>query len=324
MTLSKIAKEANVSVSTVSKVFSGSKEISEQTREKVIKIAKDNGCYTKYCKEKYPKKVIAVICSELKSAYYSAYITHLEQIISNANATLVVSFDNFDSKKQAELIDYYASYGHADGILVLELSCKAKIKTETPIVAIGDSATKGRDCAYTDLESAIQDAITYFKECGHSKIAFIGESLTKSKQELYVKAMNSHGLFVNSDAVVVSKSRFEDAGYEGMEQLFKQKVRPTAILAAYDNMALGAMQCIRDHGYCVPEDFSIIGMDDISVISYLDVPLTSIRTNMKEACTLAFELLLKKMNSKYYLPRQQMIVQSELIKRKSVRDIKTH
>ena len=82
MTLAKIAKMANVAVSTVSKAFSDSPEISSETKELIINIAKETGCYEKYYKPKYNKKLIAVICPEMLGNQYAQMATFLEQKIT--------------------------------------------------------------------------------------------------------------------------------------------------------------------------------------------------------------------------------------------------
>ena len=79
MTLSKIAALAHVSVPTVSKAFSMSSEVNEQTREIIFDIAKKHGCFRKYYNAKYPKHVIAVICPEFKSRYYSRVLSLLQE-----------------------------------------------------------------------------------------------------------------------------------------------------------------------------------------------------------------------------------------------------
>ena len=83
MTLEKLAKICGVSIGTVSKAFSGSKEISLKTKEKIFETAKKHGCYEKYAKIKFSKKVVAVIVPEFKSAYYVDIAVYLEEELKN-------------------------------------------------------------------------------------------------------------------------------------------------------------------------------------------------------------------------------------------------
>ena len=102
MNLSKLAKICGVSVSTVSKVFSESSEISEETKQRVIAAAKEHGCFEKYFKPKYKKRLIAIICPEVLGIHYSEMITYMEEIISAAGDTMIVSVGNFSKEKQDE------------------------------------------------------------------------------------------------------------------------------------------------------------------------------------------------------------------------------
>ena len=81
MNLSMIANLAGVSVSTASKAFAGSREISEETRERIFQIARENGCFDKYIKNKYEKKVIAVIYPELRGGFYTDVLSILDELI---------------------------------------------------------------------------------------------------------------------------------------------------------------------------------------------------------------------------------------------------
>lgn len=98
MNLETLAKLAEVSVGTVSKAFSGSKEISEDTKERIFALAKEHGCFDKYNKNRFDKKVIAVICPELNSEYYSATVTLLNREITLRGGIMSVSTTDFSGR----------------------------------------------------------------------------------------------------------------------------------------------------------------------------------------------------------------------------------
>ena len=110
MTMKELAKLANVSVSAVSKAFSEADDISAETKEHIFSLAKEYGCYGRFYKGKYHKKVIAIICPELLNGIYTCVVNCLRELIEAADGMCVVSADNFSASKQAELIDYYISY----------------------------------------------------------------------------------------------------------------------------------------------------------------------------------------------------------------------
>ncbi len=322
ITMQKIAELSGVSLATVSKAFSGSEEISEETRNKIFSIAKKYNCFEKYNKRKTLKKVVAIICPELSSDYYSNTVSYLEKQLNKINVLSVISVSNFKPEKEQELIGYYLSDKSVDGIIVLEAFSKIKYNNDTPIVVINSiNDLKDVDCINTDFQSAIDDAIYLLKRNGHEKIAFVGESLTQDKYEFFVNSMRKHNLRVIPEFRIISQNRFESAGFEAMETLYKMKERPTAIFAAYDYIALGIIQSIRAHGENVPDDYSVIGIDDISFASQYDISLTSIKSNIDEICDTAIELIMKKINNKFYRLRQNISFRGELKIRNSVKSI---
>ena len=322
MNIQKLAKLAGVSAGTVSKALSGSSEIPDKTRNHVFEVAKQYGCFEKYNKLKYSKKVVAVICPEVKSEYYCTMVSYIEKELAKQGVMMVLSISEFLPEKEEELISYHLSLKNADGIIVIESVSDVKYNKDIPIVVINSiKETHDVDCINTDFYSAINDAVALLKSNGHTRIAYIGEEFAKDKKYFFERAMNANRLPVNDKFVIELKERFESAGYKAMETIYSLADRPTAILAAYDYIALGAIQCIRNHGDNVPDDFSIIGIDDISFSSHHNVNLTSIKSNVEEICGLALELLMKKIRIKSFSLRQHISVRGELIKRSSVKDI---
>lgn len=319
MNLNTIAKLAEVSVSTVSKAFAGSGEISSDTREKIFEIARENGCFEKYYKNKYEKKVIAVIYPEIRSEYYAAVLDVLDSVITQNGGIMTAASYNFTPKRKLELFQYYSAYAKVDGIILIGTGRGIKNPLKVPLVfLLCNIKSIHGDTIACDMQSSIDRAIACLKEKGHVRIGFAGDFLTRGKLEGFRKAMESAGLQVHPGDTKISEKRFEEAGIEMMDEWLAEKEPPTAILAAYDYVAIGLAKSIRRHGYRIPEDFSIIGMDDISVVPYMDTAISSIRTNKEEACRIAVDLILKKINNKYFTSRQDITVQTELVLRESV------
>ncbi|MCQ2387574.1 MAG: LacI family transcriptional regulator [Clostridia bacterium] len=321
MNMKKLAEKANVSVGTISKVFSNSKEISKETKDKIIKIAKENGCFEKYNKNKYDKKIVAVICPEINSAYYANMVTYLEKKLSENNLQTIISISNFNQKNETDLVSYFSSNSNADAIILIGNYSFIKYNKEIPIVSIGKSKNNEIDCVYSRSKEAFYDAIKLLKDNGHTKIAYLGEQLTKSYEKNFIEALRYYALPVHPEFIITDKERFETAGYNAMNKILEQKDMPTAIITAYDYIALGAIQAIRAKGLNVPDDFSIIGSDNISFASHYNISLTTIDKNNNECCDKAVELIIKKLSNNYYKLRQSISIRSELIIRNSVKDI---
>lgn len=318
MTLSNLAKLAGVSVATVSKAFSGSSEISEETREKIFEIARREGCFDKYNKNKFHKPMIAVICPEIDSAYYNAIVTLLGREINERGAIMAVSVGNFSAEVESELFTYYSSYCHADGIILINTHCEIKNPMLVPTVALGHlGACKNADIIDLDLDGAILEAVLYLKSQGHTEIGFAGERLTSAKLRSFQNSMRRAGLRVSEELVRVSNERFERAGVDAVESWFSEGKMPTAIIAAYDNIAVGVIKALRKLELEVPGDVSVIGMDDIPIAPYLTTPLSTIKTHTADACRMAVDLVMKKIENQYYKSREEIVVPSEFVVRES-------
>ena len=322
MNLEKLAQIAGVSLGTVSKAFSGSKEISEPTRKKIFDVAKRNGCFEKYYKAKREKKVIAVICPELESYYYCAIASRIESELNKRGAIMMLSISSFSSKKEQELIKYLTSSKSVDGIIIITACSQVKFNENVPIVAVNTRRDLSEvDCINVAFKDTIIDTVAYLKECGHQKIAFFGDMFGKTRLNMFVNAMQVNGLTVNQEWLFTEKVRFEDAGKSAMEKLIVMTEQPTAIFCSYDNVALGAIQSIRTHGKNVPDDYSIVGIDDIPVASHYNISLTTIKSRKNTICDTAVDLIMKKLESKFFSLRQKISLRTELVKRGSVKKI---
>lgn len=315
MTMVKLAKLAGVSVSTVSKAFSGSKEISEDKRKYIFEVAKEAGCYDKYCKNIRTEKVIAVICPEFNSRFYSEQLSILEKEIRKRGAVMITGCSDFNKEKCERLLSLYTEQLKVSGIILLH-NINSNNKHSVPIVVIGKSDKF--DSITISETNALKEAITHLKENGHKNIAFIGESLTSGRRDEFEKALISNKLNVNKDYIIEDAGRFELAGYNAMNNLLKLENRPTAVICAYDNIAIGAMRSIYEHGLKIPDDISIIGSDDINESPYLSVPLTSITAYNEDLCEILVDMLFERIDNPRKNNKKSIKVSKELIKRDSV------
>lgn len=322
MSLERIAQVAEVSIGTVSKAFSNSREISEKTRQKIFDCAKELGYFEKYYRSKRSVKVIAVICPELESPYYTFMVSLIESKLQSHGFLITIALSSFNAKKESELVKYFTSTKCVDGIIIISACSKVCFDKEMPIVAVNTRRDISEvDCINAAYKETLVETIAYLKECGHTKIAFIGETLTKRRQRFFLNAMRVNQLEVNNDYLFIEKVRFEDAGKSAIPKLLALEDKPTAILCAYDDIALGAMQTLHLFGKKVPDDFSIVGIDDIPVSSYDEISLTSIKINRDLICNMAVDLLLKKLESKFFTLHERISIKSELVIRNSVKKI---
>lgn len=317
--MSELAKLANVSVSTVSKAFGNARDINEETKEQIFEIARQTGCYFKFFKGKYPKKIVAIICHEIISDYYVEFVERLrKQIEDSGNIALVVS-DDFLQPKQEELIDYFSSYLRVDGIIVFDLMSELKKNYDTPIISLFSSIDDQVDSINIDFFSALNDAVSLLWQYGHRNIAFLGEKLTKEKAHKFEDAVSKLG--GDNITIIESTERFEDAGKDAVDKLLALRSDCTAIICAYDNIALGAIKQLKNKGLSVPDDISVIGIDNIVMGKYAETALTTIGVDFEEVCSLVCDILKKKLKNPYYKTYKKIVIKGELIVRESIKRI---
>ena len=131
--------------------------------------------------------------------------------------------------------------------------------------------------------------------------------------------MEQHNLFVDTRFVKRGSDRFERGGYILAKELMEEKELPTAIIAGYDQFAIGAMKLFQENGIRIPEDMAILGFDNIVLDEYLPVTLTSVTNPVEQMGATAVKLLLDAIKNPKTHVVQTVTLQSRLIVRSSTR-----
>lgn len=319
MTYKKIAQLANVSLSTVSKALSGSREISNELKEKIIKTAVDCGYFAEKGKRKIEYSgekdiIIAIICPEIISVSYAGEITAIKKELEKRGALSAVYVYDFDTDKLNRIIKTITVTNCADGIILFHTPSVTQNRS-IPIVGISTSASDCDTVLY-DVNACFSDIVTYLKTLGHKDIAFVGETNTEIKLLSYKAALKAHGLPYNSENVFIIKDRFEGIGYKAAKQIMQKKPMPTAVICAYDEIALSLIHILTENGINVPTQISIVGINDIPMSAYSSIPLTSVRIFENEQAEFAVKLLYDKIFGRSEFI-QHITIKHKLTERKS-------
>ena len=298
MTLSKLARLANVAVSTASKAFSMSDDINEQTREEIFRVARENGCFKKFFNAKYPKFVIALICPEVDSRHYSELCRYLQQRLQTRGCEICISSTEFSAAVTADMIEYYEKYSSVDAIILIDPPATVLPPHETPIISLGSRAHNADVTLCLDYMTALKSALTDFKAAGISHIGFIGEPRTVTKLSAFKIAVSEIYGFTEEKYISVSDLRFEKGGCAAARALYSRGTLPEAIICAYDDMALGAMRFFHDNGISVPDDIKVIGMDNILHSEYFVPSLSTIDYMNEEIAKAATESVFELLDGK--------------------------
>lgn len=294
----KIADLAHVSPSTVSKALAGSSEVSRDVSERIRRIAIECG----YFKEKNKRKreysnnksiFIAVLVPELLGLHYSETVTRLKNEIEAKGANVAIYVYDFDQAKMNDILKNIILLGTTDGVIIFD-SPKLSVEPNIPIVCVTNTPPSNFDSIGNDTDAYMNDCVAYLKGLGHTDIAFVGELHTLYKYDAFEKAMTANDLVCKDSFVHTVNARLEAIGAEAAKRIIESEKKPTAIIAAYDVVALSLIHELTENGIRVPDDISVMGINNISAAAYAQVPLTTVDIFSEEQYHTAVEILFSK------------------------------
>lgn len=332
-----LAKMMNVSPATVSLVLNNKPGISEATRNKVRQSIKELGYEELLVEEKtikknilfvvYRKNGLTPISTPYFSQIFSEIIEGVENQIKIRGYNLMISY--IDEKSVWEEISKI-NRGNVEGVLLLatdmgEEQITAFEEINVPLVII-DNYVEQKEivCITINNEMGVSQAIRHLKEKGHTKIGYLhtNEQITNFSERYYgfLRGMHRFGLPLDSNDIITIDSDGGERSYrELIERLIKKDNLPTAFFADNDIVAMMAMKILREMGYKIPEDISIIGFDNMALSEMVDPPLTTIHVPKYKIGVVAANTIID-INENLEGP-MKIEIGTKLIDRRSVRTI---
>lgn len=329
VTLKDIAKEAGVSVMTVSRVINGNRsKVSEKTYNKIMDIVKkynyipNSSARSLSSKNSHIVSILFRVEEDLTDIYFSTMLANLIRYVQQHDYHTMVNFVN-DYRDITKRLRTW----NADGAIFLGTFDKdvLQIKEDNhiPLVFI-DSYSPIRqvtNIGIDDYKGGVL-AAKHFIERGHRSFAFVGSSLGFSfsgviQQRLqgFKDTIENAGLELNPSHIL---SIDEDANVTDKILQFKEPV--TAIFTNSDIIAINLIDELKRNGSQVPEDYSIIGFDNIPISHHITPKLTTIEQDISRKAQLASDILFKHI-SDHSLPAESIVLDVKLIERDSVRTI---
>lgn len=306
VTLVEVAKLAGVSVMTASRAITGEGYASEETRQKVQKAAKQLG-YTPNAVARMMKggktNVIGMVVNDLSSAVVNRFLSALSEEVRKVGMDLFIynSLGDMGGGKGQRLSQML--HGLWDGLVYVlprmtDDYLETLEKSTSPVILINyfrHTTTLPVVCG--DNLNGSRDAVSHLLELGHQRIGFIRGNGYTGQSDLrergYVEALEQAGLTL--DPGLIYQGDFsEQSGMDGGRYLLELAQAPTAIFAASDAMAQGAMNAIREKGLRIPEDISVIGFDDIPSAALMQPALTTLRHPFEAMAQATIQELVKR------------------------------
>lgn len=327
VTIKDIAKEANVSISTVSRVINRKdKGVGENTKKRVVEVIKrlnylpNNAARSLVIKKTH---VMGVIIPDITNPFFPELIRGIEDTASRWGYSILLCNSDDNIKKERKYFNLLKSKG-VDGIIYAGANSNTEEEVghlSLPMVFL-DRVIQGRACSYVcdDGEYGMYTMVNYLIGSGHREIAYFGGNMDVSTEQErkkgYIKALKEHGIKVNDG--LIFKGNFDiKSGRENIEILLSRKISFTAIACANDAMAIGAIAGLNKNNIQVPNQISVTGYDDIEMAKYCYPPLTTMAQDKYTIGKTIVELLVRVINGEQK-ENISLELRSKLMERDSV------
>ncbi|RLQ97911.1 catabolite control protein A [Falsibacillus albus] len=308
ITIYDVAREANVSMATVSRVVNGNPNVKPATRKKVMEVIDRLGYRPNAVARGLASKkttTVGVIIPDISNIFFAELARGIEDIATMYKYNIILS--NSDQNKEKELHLLNTMLGkQVDGIVfmggnITEEHVEEFEKSPVPIVLAGSVESSGQTPSVNiDYYQATYDAVKELIDKGHKKVAFVvgpfHDTINQAqKLEGYKKALNDSSLSFDEELVVEGDYTY-DSGMEAWQKLSELKERPTAAIVGNDEMALGVVHGAQDAGLHIPDDLEVITSDNTRLALMVRPQLTSVVQPLYDIGAVAMRLLTKYMN----------------------------
>jgi LacI family transcriptional regulator len=318
VTIHDVAREAKVSIATVSRALNAEALVRGTTRERIdaavkkLRYVPHSGARSLIMRE---TRTIGVLLPDIFGEFFSEVIRGLDDVARQQGYSLLVTCTHGDSRSAQAMLK--AMHGRVDGLVVLssDLGTQAFLRvlpSRTPVVFLNRvTGSNQYDSISVDNHGGAIAMTRYLLGLGHERIVFVtGPAENRDAEERllgYREAMGAHSGHA-LECLETSGDFSEGSGYKAACSVLHLQPRPTAIFAANDAMAIGALCALKERGIRVPEEVSLAGFDDIPTIQYLSPPLSSVRTPISALGSNAAERLLARIAAAGAIkPRQQVL-----------------
>jgi len=333
ITMRDVAKLANVSQSTVSRVLSGASEpiaIGEETRQRVLEAVERLGYQPNLhagSLRGQKTRMIAIMIADIANPFYHPIVRAVQDIAHAHLYDIMIANSDHMLEGEKHFVESVIRRP-VDGIIVIPYHLNDDDldelinRTGAMVAAVGQHLTHPLvDIAFGNDGQAVCDVTTWLhKTRAHSRIGFIGVAgrspAAERRGKGYEQALCDAGLEIHADY-----EQFGDwspeSGYQAMRRLLALPTPPTAVFASNDLMAIGAMEAVQQGGLRIPDDMAIVGFDDIPAASWVRPRLSTVAQYPKEMGTRLAKALFERILEEYGGPSRRFEIPCRFIDRES-------
>lgn len=323
-TIKDVANLANVSTATVSRVLTGRNRVEDITKQKVLKAMEElnyrPNILGKQLRELQTNNILVVI-PDFNNAFYYDVLQGIE--IKAMELGYEILLKHLKNKDKSSL-DYfnYLQQKQVDGIILLSIGEEEKLRDlGDGRLILASALLKGSEIPNVaiDNETSAYKMTNHLIQLGHQKIAFISGGLNTissiDRLSGYKKALKDAGIEIKEN-FIQEGDYFFTSGLKATEKLMDLSIKPTAIFAASDQMAAGAMKSIQARGLSIPKDISVVGFDNTELSFMLNPELTTVSQPSFQIGEIAMEMMNKQLIGDI-IEEKQIILEGNLVIRES-------
>jgi len=331
--ISDIAKELSLAVSTVSRALSGHSRISESTRKRVWKLAEQLNYQPNHLAAALRKgrsNTLGVIVPHIDGHFFALVMKGVEAVANKAGFNVMLCQSNEDHVHEAKNIETLIN-AQVDGILVSlarttrDFKHFEKVRKRGIPLVFFDRILEGVDVSAVvldDYQGGYQ-SVKHLLDQGCRRIAHFGGpqhlNIYKNRYLGYCQALRDHGIAVADELVLFGDMALED-GIRGMKQLLALPQRPDAVFSASDFSIVGALQVLKERKLRIPYDMALAGFSNETFTSLTEPMLTSVDQHCEEMGRAAMRLLLEMVQERTrQLSPRKIVLQPQLLPRESSR-----
>jgi DNA-binding LacI/PurR family transcriptional regulator len=300
MNLHDVARNAGVSIATVSRVINGQEGVKGPTRKRVVKALEESNCHPNINARALSvrnNRVIALIVSNLANPYFAEIYQMVDDLAQQNGYEVLVDDTGYSPERLAERVRLMLGRRLAGlGIVVSEMDdgvVRELARSKIPVVV---SDVRVVPPIITNIHincgKGMQRLLDHLRSLGHRRMAFVDthptlESITERRKAF----LDEMGALAQAKSTIFIEPESPEGGRQAVRDLLSSGFKPTAIVCVNDHMAMGVLKELREHGIRVPEDVSVAGFDNTIFSEYLTPALTTIHIDRERIAHLIFENL---------------------------------
>lgn len=328
VTIYDVAREANVSMATVSRVVNANQNVKPATRKKVLKVIEELGYRPNAVARGLASKkttTVGVIIPDISNSMYAELARGIQDIATMYRYNIILSNSDQNENKELQLLETMLGK-QVDGIVFMSDVISTELlyemeRSPTPIVLAGSIDESAAIASVNiDYYGAAYEAVKKFIDNGHKKIAFVSGPFTSMinkayKLKAYQEALTDAGIEFDENLVVECNNTY-DEGIEAAKTLASYE--PTAYFVSNDEMSIGVLHGLGELGKKIPEDAEVISYENSKLARMARPTLTSVAFPLYDIGAVSMRLLTKYMNNEE-IEEKQVILPYRIEERQSTK-----